>query len=212
VRHARGGSFVDGLGGDELFIWRRGRIPDLLAGRARPRPRDLRTLAATVAPAAVHRRFIPPQHVPTWLSHEGRAAYVRQWKQEATSIPVGWAGWLRCGLRRRYFTLLDRTFSILAEEAGTQHARPFLGSRTTGALAAVGGWRGFGSRNATLAALFGDFLPADVLARTTKTHCGEVQISDDFREAARRTIESGTIAFPELVEEPSSLLLLQASP
>jgi hypothetical protein len=168
VPHASGGTFVTGVGGDELLEPVSHRAADVLAGRARPRRGDVRVLAAAVAPPALRvargqRRVTP---LP-WLTSEAAAAYARARAQEALE-PVWWGRsvthkWWRS---RERVALRASIAAACGDAVTVEHPfmdRDFL-SATAGAL-----WRvGFPTRAAAMELLFGDVLPVAVRERSDK--------------------------------------------
>ena len=73
---AAGGIVLTGSGGDDLFLaWRWQREAQILAGRERPRPSDLRRLAYFAAPLRVRRAAVArvAGRKYGWLSPSGRA-------------------------------------------------------------------------------------------------------------------------------------------
>ena len=54
----------------------------------------------------------------------------------------------------------------------------------TGALAAAGGWRGFGGRSDTMRAVFSDLLPPDVLSRRHKATFNDAFFTAETRRFA----------------------------
>jgi asparagine synthase (glutamine-hydrolysing) len=166
--HARGGTFLTGVGGDELLEPAGHRAARVLSGRVRPRRADLRVLAAEVAPRAVRvarrRRRIAP--LP-WLTPDAAAAYTRARAEESLE-PVWWGRsvtdkWWRSRERRAVSASIA---AACGDEVTVRHPfmdRDFL-SATAGAV-----WRvGFPTRAAAMDLLFGDALPVAVRHRSDK--------------------------------------------
>jgi hypothetical protein len=168
VPHARGGTFVTGVGGDELLEPVGHRVAQLLSGHTRPRRSDVRLLAATVAPRALRVARGQRQIAPLpWLTPEAAAAYARARAQEALE-PVWWGRsvtdkWWRS---RERVALRASIAAASGEEVAVEHPfmdRDFL-SAAAGAL-----WRvGFPTRAAAMDLLFGDALPSAVRGRSDK--------------------------------------------
>lgn len=166
--HARGGTFLTGVGGDELLEPAGHRAARLLSGRVRPRRGDLRVLAAEVAPRGVRvarrRRHIEP--LP-WLTPDAAAAYTRARARE--SIEPMWWGRSVTDIWWRSRQRLAVSASIAAACGGeVTVAHPFMDrdflSAVAGAL-----WRvGFSTRAAAMDLLFGDVLPVTVRHRSDK--------------------------------------------
>ncbi|HEX8085995.1 MAG TPA: asparagine synthase-related protein [Solirubrobacteraceae bacterium] len=201
LEHAGGGALLTGAGGDELFgAWRWRRAADVLARRERPRPRDAAHVALALAPPGARRlvrRRGSALELP-WLRPAARRAVDRAYARRRAAEPLSWprrVAWLG---RLRYVALQQRTVGALAADAGATAAHPFFHPRLLAAVAAAGGRHGFGDRTAALRALFGDLLPADVLARPTKAVFSAVWQG----AATRRFAEEwdGTGVDPELVD------------
>jgi asparagine synthase (glutamine-hydrolysing) len=168
VPHARGGTFVTGVGGDELLEPVGHRAAQLLSGRARPRRGDVRVLAAAVAPRALRiargRRRITP--LP-WLTPEAASAYARARAREALE-PVWWGKsvvdkWWRS---RERLALRASIAAACGEEVAVEH--PFMDRDLLSAVAGAV-WRvGFPTRAAAMDLLFGDVLPPAVRERSDK--------------------------------------------
>jgi asparagine synthase (glutamine-hydrolysing) len=157
LEHARGGSLLTGVGGDELFAgaaattWRRSAF-----GFAPPPLR--RAVLARREPVAF-----------AWLTPAARRAATAARAAEAATEPRGVRArmaWLR-GLR--YLELALSAIGEVAEDV--QLAHPLFDAGLWSAVAARGG---FADRTAGMTALFGELLPSDVLARGSKAHFDEV--------------------------------------
>jgi len=74
--------------------------------------------------------------------------------------------------RRRSLALGLSTIDRLARDCRAQAAHPFLDGRFLAALAREGGILGWGERTEMMQGLFGDVLPAEVVARTAKSSLG----------------------------------------
>jgi hypothetical protein len=168
VSHARGGTFLTGVGGDELLQPIGNLAAQVLSGRTRPRPSDARVVAAAVAPRAIRiargRRGNTP--LP-WLTSEAAVAYAQARAQEAVE-PVWWGRsvtdkWWRS---RERVAVRASIAAACGEEVAVEHPfmdRDFL-SAVAGAL-----WRvGFPTRTAAMDLLFGDMLPREVRERSDK--------------------------------------------
>ena len=168
IPHARGGTFVTGVGGDELLDSGAHVVARLLVERRRPRPRDLRSVATAMAPRALRvwrrRRHIEP--LP-WLAPDAAGAYTRALARE-TEEPLWWGrsvvdGWWRSRQR------LALTASIAAAcGEDVQVAHPFMEPTFLGAVAGALWRTGFPSRAAAMDLLFGEALPQAVRQRSSK--------------------------------------------
>lgn len=186
--HASGGTLVMGDGGDQVFAgWRRSRVGDVLARHARPRPRDLVTLANAAAPVAV-REVAEIRRAPTpapWLSLDVRRAWARRDGAANAREPATWPAFLRWSRRERPTLLMLDTWDRLARERGTRHATPFWDLVFLRSLATWGGRLGPGSRTRIMRALFGDLLPDRVLARRSKARFSQAYFGEPTRRFAQ---------------------------
>jgi hypothetical protein len=168
VPHARGGTFVTGVGGDELFEPGGHLVAQLLVGRRRPHRRDLRSVVAALAPRAlrVWRARGRVAALP-WLTPDAAAAHERARAQESVQ-PLWWGrsvtdDWWRA--RHRLATCASIA-AACGDDVTVEH--PFMDPAF---LSAVAGalWRaGFPSRAAAMDLLFGDALPRAVRQRSSK--------------------------------------------
>jgi asparagine synthase (glutamine-hydrolysing) len=168
VPHARGGTFVTGVGGDELLEPVGHRAAQLLSGRARPRRGDARVLAAAVAPRAVRvvrgqRRIAP---LP-WLTPQAAATYARARAREALE-PVWWGKsvtdkWWRS---RERLALRASIAAACGEEVAVEH--PFMDRDFLSAVAGALWHVGFPTRAAAMDLLFAEALPPAVRRRSDK--------------------------------------------
>ena len=229
--HARDGSLITGLGGDELLgAWRHRGAADVLAGRRPLAARTLRALARPLVPRpllAARAARAPERHgVPgsPWLAPHAADAYGRLLAAELAAEPHRWNARVRWKARRRRLALTQVSFERLARDTRTLIVHPLLDPGTVDALARAGRRLGFGDRSATLCALFGDLLPRDLLERPGKAVFDEVFWGPETRALARRLLTDGELAVPGLLDRQGlahawtsarppavSLLLLQAS-
>jgi asparagine synthase (glutamine-hydrolysing) len=170
LERARGGSLLTGVGGDELLGTRAARHV-LLARRAvRPRPRDIGSLALAALPpaarGALRRGKIVPSH--PWLTPRGAALLSRALVREEVSWPSRWDRSLFHWHRSRAFTAVDGALAAIAAGRDVTVVNPLVDANVLAELAADGGPTGFPSRTDAMRLLFGDLLPAELIARPTK--------------------------------------------
>jgi asparagine synthase (glutamine-hydrolysing) len=174
LRLCAGGSLVTGTGGDQI-LGRRSHIGDLLAGRARPVPRDAVRVAVAFGPRGVRRarlRRQAPQFV-TWLTPAGRRAFETSWgKVLAAASPI-WSRGLGQTWRSRDLRLALAGMNVLAEDYDVQMLHPLFSPLFVSALAAEGGVRGFANRTDVMRMLFGHVLPDEVSSRQSKAVFGQ---------------------------------------
>ena len=225
IERAAGGTLATGVGGDELFGPQRWRVAQaLLSGRARPKPRHVRTVALALAPLPARREVLVRRHEIRWpwlRSHvEARVNRARADWQART--PLRWDAAVGWWWQSRTRLVLAQTKCVLGADSDTQVVQPFLEPAVLAAAAAHFGLRGPSDRTAALRALFGDVLPERVLARRSKATFNEAFFSDHSRAfAARwngRGVDSSLVDADAVAEvwnavrpDPRSFSLMQAA-
>jgi asparagine synthetase B (glutamine-hydrolysing) len=224
-RAARGGAFVHGDGGDQVFAgWGRAAINDVIARRRRLGRRDARRLIRAYAPAPARRTietrlaltpapWLVPAALRVWAQHQGRAY---------ASEPRTWPEFLRWTRRERATVLMLETLERQTRTAGASLFTPFWDLAFLRSLGRWGGRLGRGLRTEMMLALFRDLLPEQVLRRTTKAHFTRAFFNEPTRQFARGW--HGPVPEPDVVmREPlreawlsdlppnTSAVLLQAS-
>jgi asparagine synthetase B (glutamine-hydrolysing) len=198
---AAGGSVLTGIGGDEALSdssW--ARVRDVLHGRARPVPRDVRRVGFALAPAAVKREYVLrrlPDLFP-WLRPEARREVERWVAADAVAEPLRW--------EHRYRHLLGSPtlqhglagLAGLAAGHDVAIAHPLHDPLFLATLAALPPARRHRSRSQAMTDLVGDLLPAEVLRRSTKAHFAQVLWGDASRALAAQWDGEGVD--PELVD------------
>ena len=168
---ARGGSFLTGIGGDELLgssRWLHAR--SVLAGRVRPRPRDVLALGLALAPPrlrriATRRRMRAPF---PWLRPHAAAEIERQLADDEAASPFRWGAGIRHAAGQRYLHVGTSNLALLAADEDVRLAHPFLDRGFVAALAALPRAKRFHRRRDAMDVLFGDVLPETVRWRPTK--------------------------------------------
>jgi asparagine synthetase B (glutamine-hydrolysing) len=223
MERAAGGSLLTGVGGDELFgteQWWAARA--VLAGRRRPRLRDVRSVGLAISPWPVRHHVLsrrPPVRFP-WLHPEVEEAITRQRAEWTARTPLPWSGAIGWWWRSRARAVLAGTFDALAAGAGTNIVQPFLERSVIASAAGNFGAAGPSSRSAAMRELFGDVLPEAVLVRRSKAFFDDAFFSTHSRSFARSWAGAGVD--PALVDaerlaatwqdarpDPRTLLLLQ---
>jgi asparagine synthase (glutamine-hydrolysing) len=222
---AAGGSLLTGVGGDELFgteQWWAARA--VLAGRRRPRVRDVRTVGLAASPWPVRYRVMsrrPRVRFP-WLHSDVETSIHRRRAEWTARTPLPWSGAVGWWWRSRARAVLAGTFDTLAAGAGTHLVQPFLDPSVLGAAAGHFGAAGPRSRTAAMGELFGDVLEESVLSRRSKAFFDDAFFSLHSRAFAAGWTGGGID--PSLVDaerlagvwnderpDPRSFLLLQAA-
>lgn len=180
----RGGSLIDGEGGDEVLgvaAHRIGPVTQLLRSRRRIRRRHVRAALAVLAPSAVRARRLRGQlgaaESLTWLRPAGREALIEALTDAVTAQPLSFATSVRMVPQRRSQALLARNRRLLARPYDVAVSSPLLDPRVVEALARAGGVLGPGDRTRVLRALLPDLLPDTVLARTSKALFNEAYMA-----------------------------------
>lgn len=202
LERARGGSLLTGVGGDEAFSpssWLRAR--QVLSGRVWPVPRDVLRVGFALAPRRVRRRVIrrrSPANMFAWLQEGVRRHVLDLWADEAATEPLRWRR--RCGwwLGLRYVRLGIDSVRRLAADEDVLARHPLASLEFAAAMAAVPARRPFGGRSAAMLALFGDFLPEEVLGRQSKASFDRAFWSTHSRSLVERW--SGEGVDPSLVD------------
>jgi asparagine synthetase B (glutamine-hydrolysing) len=199
--HARGGTLVLGIGGDELFAaWRWTGRANVLAGRTRLDRRHLGTVLLGSAPALLRREVIRRRERPLavpWITPQARAL-LSGTVSDAEAQPTRWDHFVRGAVRRRTLTVALRTLSSLAEDAGARLSVPLVDARFLAALAGAAGRHGWSSRTAAVQAIAGDLLPPAATQRRTKAWFNEVYWGQQSRRFARAW--DGVLGCPDLVD------------
>lgn len=171
----RGGSLLDGEGGDEVFGVEAHRIAPVTRLVHRPRPlrwSRIRSALGTFAPRRIRAAHVRRQWQDAdlaWLRPPARTALLDAIARTEAASPLSFATSVRTVPRRRTQVLLARNRRVLARSYDVEVASPLLHAEVVEGLARSGGWLGRGDRTAVLRALVPDLLPDEVLARTSKT-------------------------------------------
>lgn len=221
---ARGGVLLTGESGDEVFgIKRITPLTKVLGARGRAGPRLYPYAVRALAPAPLRRRTaFRNRYRRTWL-HEPveQLLGARDAADEAAySLHAGRNAWQftarRC-VRRCYDTM--RT---LGREIDVEYVQTFGEPDFVAPLAHAAGFWGWTGRTATMARLFGDLLPRQVIERMTKAHFTHAVFTEHTRSFAREWDGSGVdtdLVDPEALREnwlsesphlPTMTLLQQA--
>jgi Asparagine synthase len=177
IRHAVGGVFLSGEGGDEAFgLWPYGRLWSTLRSHRIPRESDLRALALGCAPGPLRRmrwrHNVPPYQ--DWLRPAALHRVGEAMAEDRADDPLRWDRYQVASLRRRAPDLTLQSLRGLCALEGSRYVGPFLEAPFLASLAGWGGALGRGDRTAVMTALFSDVLPSPVLARTSKATFGGV--------------------------------------
>lgn len=184
----RGGSLLDGEGGDEVLGVHRHRIEPV--NRLLRTPRNVsrssaRAIVRACAPTGLRvwrarRRAKRRPH--RWLTPKGQAAWADAMAHIEGSSPFSHSASIRHVARARSAVLFVHNLSTLALARDIRVASPFLRPEVVDALARQAGWLGIGSRTDALRAIIPDLLPDSVIARESKAEFGQAYFASYSRE------------------------------
>jgi asparagine synthase (glutamine-hydrolysing) len=209
---AQGGTLLTGIGGDEL--WGSSRAPQF----------RLRRRALRLAPFAVRRAVLArKQQIDfPWLREHAAAQVRRAAAGEAAAAPWTVRGRMAYTRGMRYVAVATAALERLAADAGAAVVNPLLDLDLWAAVAAAAPRGGFTTRDAALALVAGQRLPAELVARRTKAGFDAVFFNEHARALARDWDGNGVDAelvdaaalrahwLGETTPDPHSLTLLQA--
>jgi asparagine synthase (glutamine-hydrolysing) len=169
LEHSSGGSLVDGVDGDSVFAWGYQAAIDLLFLRSRPTRPALSNLKTLLRPVSARaRRLEPAAPFLPWLTAAADDGARARIATDSASEPVSYSRRLGWYLGSRHAQMLLWTTGLLASETDTLVVRPFLDPRFLAAWGRHTGRFGHRGRTAAIDELFGDLLPAAVVAREDK--------------------------------------------
>ncbi|UQX87875.1 asparagine synthase-related protein [Jatrophihabitans telluris] len=193
IAAAQGGSVITGFGGDELGRSSEfARSAQVLSRRKKPMASDVKVLGLALSPDVVRRRVFRHRtrgllEAMPWLTPSAVAALTRAVAEDDVTVPIGWATTLREWFRQqRYFQICQQSFAVVGRSYDVDVVHPFVAPDVLGALAAVGGFGGLGSRASLMQFLFADVLPAEIIQRRSKASFSNVLWTDTSREFARQ--------------------------
>lgn len=171
---AFGGSVITGIGGDEaLGVQRWARAANVLAGKVRPRPRDVLALGLAAAPTPVRRAVLARRDTPIllpWLRPKVQQEVWNRWVATVASQPLRWQGRFAWYRRLRYIRLGLENLGRLAADFRVQAHHPFIDAGFSAAVAGLPREDRFLGRTAAMRELFGGLLPQEVATRRSKSH------------------------------------------
>jgi asparagine synthase (glutamine-hydrolysing) len=202
---AAGGTLLTGVGGDELFnaaISRRASA--VLAGRVRPRPRDLRRVALHAAPRPLRRRWHERGlgTVHPWLTAAGSRAARRALAAHEAAEPRGLARRMAYTRRARYLAVGTASLGVLARDAGAAIAHPLLEPGVWAAVTAAAPRGGHLARSDAMESIFAGLLPRELLSRGDKAGFDELFFNEHSRALAETWTGRG---LPERYVDPAAL-------
>jgi asparagine synthase (glutamine-hydrolysing) len=177
LAEAAAGALLTGVGGDDVFgatRWSRGAA--VVAGQARPEPRDALRIGLAWAPrplrrAVLRRRIAVPF---PWLRPEAERAANDGLAADAATEPLRWGARFAWRLGLRYFRVGTASLGLLAADEGARVVHPLADPAFVGALARLPGNRRYRSRDEAMRTLFPELLPPDLLVRPDKAAFGQI--------------------------------------
>jgi asparagine synthetase B (glutamine-hydrolysing) len=193
---ARGGSYVDGEGGDEILGGFRTAPLVQVLRRVRPLDRRARREILYELAPRVARRPVAERRAGAWFNRPWVRPDVADWYRENSvrdelSIPLSYSASLRQLVRRRAAHVAMTNLDAIGRSLGVRYVHPFLDPRFVQALATFGGRLGFSTRTETMRTLFADLLPDEVNARVSKAYFNNAFVNDHSREFMRSWDGSG---------------------
>jgi hypothetical protein len=188
VALAAGGSYLTGVGGDELFepneLTRPARV---LTGQVRPERRDLVPLLRLATPTRVRaqrlKRMLPPE---PWLRPEAAERFLADIATTLARQRLWYDDQIRFDVwRERSRAALQRTLGAFAATVGVEMVHPFEDSTFLRSVAVHRGHAGWRTRAHAMAELFGDVLPAEIVNRTSKASFDTIFFNEPSRMFAR---------------------------
>lgn len=190
VRHARGGTVLDGEGGDEICdpaIHRITPLARMIRQRRRPSRQRLRVAASVVAPGRIRPRRTARQlnrDLRPWLRPAAYQQLEECWRPHVDVEPLDSRRSIMLLLSRRANVDLQRNRAHFAALSDTRVVSPLLEPSVARAIATRAGRLGYRDRAECLTELCGDLLPRAVLERWTKAEFNATFFNRYTREFA----------------------------
>jgi asparagine synthase (glutamine-hydrolysing) len=201
LAEAAGGALLTGVGGDDVFgATRWSRAAAVVAGQARPEPRDALRIGLAWAPGPVRRAVLRRRiAVPfPWLRPAAERAVNDALAADAAGEPLRWRARFSWRLSLRYVHVGTASLELLAADAGAEIAHPLADQGFADALARLPRSGRYRTRDEAMRTLFPELLPPDLLARRDKAAFGQVAWGAHSRAFAAAWDGSGLD--PELVD------------
>lgn len=224
MRLARGGTYLSGVGGDELFAFGEiDRLSLVLTGRLRPTRSDLVTLARRMQPLALRvPRVIDGIVGEPWLQPNVGRRFLRELAKAVASQHIWYSNQLRRDIwKDRGREAGGRTLTAFAQLNQTSNVQPFMEPAVIGSLLRHRGRAAWPSRAAAMRDLFGDILPAQLVERSSKATFDSVFFNEHSRAVVERWAGDGVdealvntdqlrLTWENKEVDPRSLSLLQS--
>jgi asparagine synthase (glutamine-hydrolysing) len=197
LRHAGGGSVLDGEGGDDVCDPRPHRVAPLarmIRHRRPPNRRRLRLAASVLAPGLVRGIRAASRGLPApqpWLREAARELLQERWGRHVAQEPLDARRSIMLVLARHAVSDLQQNRRFFAGQRDTNFVSPLLEPSVVEAIANVAGYLGFRDRSAGLGAFCGDLLPPQLLERRTKAEFNATFFNVHTREFAEKWTGAG---------------------
>ncbi len=184
--HFEGGSIITGAGGDEVFASPAEPLLRVLAGKLRPRPAHVASFARNSLPGREARAARTLMATHTWVRPEVRQELERRVGRAYWDAPRRYDAGLRHWVQDRYYVGLQETLAAVGQTARCSVVAPFLDHRFLASFATHAGFAGPTSRTDAMRELFGEFLPAATVSRSSKAtftaalHAVEQEFLDEW--------------------------------
>jgi Asparagine synthase len=122
--------------------------------------------------------------VVPWVRSEARSELEALVRADAVQEPRRWNDRIAYYSRRRYVRLAVRSLDLLGRVRGVEVCNPLLDPGFLAALARNGAAAGFSDRTRIMRELFGDVLPAELIARRGKAEFGRALWREEARSFA----------------------------
>jgi hypothetical protein len=187
LEHARGGSLLTGVGGDQILSgWWGAHLSGLLSGNRRPEVRDPLRVAFALSPPRLRSRWTSRASLQTaWLTPAAERESRRMHARDVLEEPVTWRAWVRHRAQRRELRLAQQHLKDLAADTDALVVSPLLEPAVCEAIARAGGRTGFPGRFSAIYRLFPGQLPDALASRRRKALFDEVFWREPSRALAR---------------------------
>jgi asparagine synthase (glutamine-hydrolysing) len=193
-RQVTGGAIVTGDLGDEVFGPHRASYLYPLRRRGALKLARWRAAMTVVAPRPLrYRRLLDLARSEPhgWLQPELEAGRRHLMATDLAAAPFDWRQAIWQSIHRRAITVGLATIDRVASEFGATIYRPLMDLEFVARFGRAGGLLGYPGRRQGMSSVFGDLLPADVLARVSKAVFNESRFGPHSRAFAEQWDGSG---------------------
>lgn len=161
MERARGGTYLSGVGGDELFdSAETDRLVLAATGKVRPGRHDLLTMVQLLQPRELRVRRLMREIEPVpWLQPDVGRSFLRGLATSVATRHFWFSNQLRFAWLDRSRQALEQTLAAFAALSSTKNVLPFMDPDLMRSLIHHKGRIPWKSRSAAMQELFGDVLP-----------------------------------------------------